>query len=83
MPLQRKASAFSLWWQSITQPAATLQQSPVDPAPQGAALFGDEQMQALGQALAQAHVLHTGPTRELLLAQLKSTSARLAALLHD
>lgn len=90
MPLQRKASAFSLWWQSITQPAATLQQSPVDPAPQGAALFGDEQMQALGQALAQAHVLHTGPTRELLLAQLKSnqrslgsTAARLSEMAAD
>lgn len=90
MPLQRKASAFSLWWQSITQPAATLQQSPVDPAPQVAALFGDEQMQALGQALAQAHVLHTGPTRELLLAQLKSnqrslgsTAARLSEMAAD
>ncbi|PPU09895.1 glycoside hydrolase family 94 protein [Xanthomonas arboricola] len=90
MPPQRKASAFSLWWQSITRPSATLHQSPVAQAPQGAALFGDEQMQALGQALAQAHVLHTGPARELLLAQLKSnqralgsTAARLTEMAAD
>ncbi|APP82901.1 GH36-type glycosyl hydrolase domain-containing protein [Xanthomonas hortorum pv. vitians] len=72
MPPQRKASAFSLWWQSITQPAATLQHPSVrDAVPEGAALFGDEQMEALGHSLAQAHVLYTGPTRELLLSQLK------------
>ncbi|MBD4671420.1 hypothetical protein GUG37_08085, partial [Xanthomonas citri pv. citri] len=64
MPPQRKASAFSLWWQSITQPAATLQHPSVrDAVPEGAALLGDEQMEALGHSLAQAHVLYTGPTR--------------------
>ncbi|GAE61318.1 hypothetical protein XPN_3224 [Xanthomonas arboricola pv. pruni MAFF 301427] len=53
-------------------------------------MLGDEQMEALGHSLAQAHVLYTGPTRELLLSQLKfnerslgTAAARLAEMSAD
>lgn len=78
MPPKRKASAFSLWWQSITQPAPSLQTHPArDAAVPGAALLGDEQMEMLARALATTHTLYTGPARELLLSGLKSNQRAL------
>lgn len=75
-------SRFSAW-RRVFQPraAALLEPQPerrVEAPPPRAALLGDEQMEALGRALAQEHVLLAGSSRELLLARLKSNERALA-----
>ncbi|WP_386362112.1 GH36-type glycosyl hydrolase domain-containing protein [Xanthomonas campestris] len=75
----RKASAFSLWWQSIIQPAAPPTQSARNAGNPSAALLGDEQMEGLARALATSHVLYTGQARELLLSGLKRNQRALGS----
>ncbi|WCE03820.1 glucoamylase family protein [Pseudoxanthomonas sp. JBR18] len=77
-PWRTFLSAFSNWRSEARKSReATPSQVPISLASIRDALFGDEQMEALGEQLGQSHVLHREQGRELLLARLKSNERAL------